>query len=178
MIRFPSTTTRAEAAALLHDLTPGPAGCPSFTLTATTRSTEPWEEGRAAEAAVTAPGRAALTRSCPRKRPGSTTLVPTCRVCSQNGPRARHGPSSGGPHSTPEATPPPAGQASAGESPGRTDSTTQTGRQPPGPRSHVPFCCYFYQTPNVQNPWETKDTLGKTKPNTPRLARRRRGHFN
>lgn len=54
MIRFPSTTTRAEAAALLHDLTPGPAGCPSLTLTATTRSTEPWEEGRAAEAAVTA----------------------------------------------------------------------------------------------------------------------------
>ena len=46
MIRFPSTTTRAEAAALLHDLTPGPAGCPSFTLTATTRSTEPLGGGQ------------------------------------------------------------------------------------------------------------------------------------
>ena len=53
-------------------------------------------------------GRAALSRSCPRKRVETNTLVPTCRVCSQHGPRARHGPSSDGPHSTPDGTPPPA----------------------------------------------------------------------
>lgn len=131
MIRFPSTTTRAEAAALLHDLTPGPAGCPSLTLTATTRSTEPLGGGQGGRGSRDGPsaeppshGRAPVSELRPTRWFLRAECVPnTDREHGMGQAQMAHTP-----HPMALRHLPP--QASAGESPGRTDSTTQMERRP------------------------------------------------